>query len=213
MTQRAFTIDIDPANVDDNNIADDLATGTSWSSSDAEWLSTSHPDGLAHQLVVTTAGNEPAGNGPDLTITGTDADGKTITDTVTLPNATTVETSKYFKTVTSASADAATIDTFDIGFVDEVASKTYPLDNYLPYPPTVQADVTGTINFDIEYTNSDITTNTGQGNFIWVDDGNWTAVTADQTDDLTLPGYRAIRVIVNSYSSGAEIQLYFSFPY
>ena len=105
---RLQSFDIDPANVNAAGIANDLSTGTAWSfAGDAEWTATSATDGLAHRLVVTTAGNEPAGNAPNLTLVGTDANDNAITDTVVLPNITTVETTLYFKTVTSASADAA----------------------------------------------------------------------------------------------------------
>ena len=72
---RPYLIDIDPAAVDDNGIADDLPTGSAWAfGTDAEWLANSSGDGLAHRLVITTTGNEPAGNAPVLTLVGTDPD-------------------------------------------------------------------------------------------------------------------------------------------
>jgi len=216
---RPKKLDFDPADVDDNGIADDLAVGTSWSSSDTEWLATSCGDNLAHQLVVTTAGDEPGGNAPTLTITGTDADGKAQTDTVTLPNATTVETTKYFLTVTSATASAATIDTFDIGWVDEFASKTIPVDGYRDIAPFVGLDVTGTISLDVQLTNDNpflIGKTVGidtanqiadQSAMLWIDDDNLATVTSDVHGAISDWPVRAIRLIANSYTNGAEVQM------
>lgn len=218
---RPTKLDLDPAAVDDNGIADDLPTGTSWSlSGDAEWLADNSGDSLAHQLVITTAGNEPAGNAPTLTLTGTDADGKPQTDTVTLPNATTVETTKYFLTVTSATASAATVGTMDIGWVDEFASKTIVLDHYADTQPSAQVLVTGTINFDIEITLQNPFDDTqaapfdyaGQEDLAWLNDANFTGKTASLAAQLGIPGNRAMRVVVNSYTDTAELQVWVTQP-
>jgi hypothetical protein len=212
--------DFDPAVVDDNGIADDLPTGTSWSlSGDAEWLADNSGDNLAHQLVITTAGNEPAGNSPVLTLTGTDADGFVQTEAITLPNATTIETTKYFLTVVSAVASAATIDTFDIGWVDEFASHTIPVDSYKETPPSVGLNVTGTISLDVQLT-TDNPFRKGEGeplaaairitdqeSMLWIDDANLAAETADVHGAISPWPVNAIRLIANSYSSGAEVQM------
>lgn len=223
-TMSPIRLDFDPANADDNGIADDLVVGTSWSSSDTEWVATSSGDSLAHQLVVTTAGNEPGGNAPILTITGTDADGRTQTDTVTLPNATTVETTKYFLTITSASASAATIDTFDIGWVDEFASKTIVVDWYCEYAPLVSLNVTGTINLDIELTNDNPfllgrTDNevpaafqiVDQSAMLWINDDAIAAITADGHWQISDWPIKALRLVCNSYTDTAEVQAHFTF--
>lgn len=205
---RAKYLSFTPSDEDADGIADDLATGTDWSSSDAEWLATAVPDGLAHQLVVTTAGNEPAGNAPSLTLTGTDADGNAITDTVVLPNATTVETAKYFSTVTSATTGTDdTIDTMDIGWVDEFVSQTVPLDQYANRPATAQLTITGTIAVDIEDTLSDIRDGGEQSSWTWLNDANFTNKTASVGGNLAADAIRAVRVVANSYSSGATLEL------
>lgn len=171
---------------------------------------TTPTDGLAHQVSITSAANISA---ITLTLTGTDADGKTQTEAVTGPNATTVESTKYFKTLTSITASATLgANTMDVGWVDEVASQTIPLDFYANNPATVQVDVTGTLNFDIEVTNGDIfvaaTSYTDQSALPWLNDGNFTAKTADLIDDLAVAGVKAMRIVLNSYSSGAELQAY-----
>lgn len=212
--------DFDPANADDNGIADDLPTGTSWSlDGDVKWLTDNSGDSLAHRLVVTTAGNE-TGSTKTLTLTGTDADGKVQTDTVTLPSATTVETAKYFLTITSASSDVATIDTMDIGWVDEFASKTIPLDYDEQLPPTAQILVTGTIGFDIETTLQNPFDDSlaapfdyaDQSDFAWLNDANFTAKSASLVASLGVPGNRAMRFVCNSYTDTAEIQMWITQP-
>ena len=63
-----------------------------------------------------------------------------------------LRSTKYFLTVTSGVTQADTIDTFDIGWVDEFASPTIPLDSYRETAPLVSLDVTGTISVDVQLT-------------------------------------------------------------
>ncbi len=204
---RPFLIDIDPANVDDNGIADDLPTGTAWAfGTDAEWLATGSGDSLAHRLVITTVANEPGGNAPILTLIGTDADGIVQTEAITLPNATTVESTKYWLTVTSGTTQAATVGTFDIGWVDEVMTQTIPLNYRHTEAATFAADITGTINYTVEETLDEIHTKTNPSV-----DSSWFSLSALASKTVDLLGVGTVhatagRLVVNSYSSGAEIQ-------
>lgn len=206
--------DIDPAAADADGIADDLGTGTSWSlSGDAEWLASSASDGLAHQLVITTAADEPGGNAPTLTITGTDADGNTITDTVTLPDSTTVETAKYFLTATSATASAATVGTMDIGWVDEISTPTYMLNRYADTGALVHIDIsTEAMDLTIQVTMQDLNgtdTNSDQSTIAWINTGTAGLVTASSdVIGRVEAGVNALRVLVNSYTDTAEAQVY-----
>ena len=212
MTTRRF--DFDPANVDVDGIADGLATGTDWSfSATALWLLDRAGDGLAHRLGVTTVGNEPAGNSPSLTLTGTDADDNVITDVVVLPNATLVETTKYFLTVTSATTGSdETVGTMDIGWVDEFVSPTVYLDEQ--FQSNWQIDLTGTISIDTDFLMKDIRKGTllaDQNAEPWLDAvvATLDAETADSATAVVVPeGYVGMRFRVNSYSSGAEFQVY-----
>jgi len=200
--------DIDPANVDANGIAALLPAGTAWSfSGDAEWLATSAGDSLAHQLVITTVGNEPAGNAPVLTLTGTDADGNVQTEDITLPNATTIETTLYWLTVTSGATQAATVDTVDIGWVDEVATHSIPIDWRNSEGATYAVDVTGTIDYTVQEMFDPAQQSSPSQNASW---HNLTALAA-KTADLAAVGTvnaTAVRLLVNSYTDTAEIQLH-----
>lgn len=204
--------DMDPANVDPNGIADDLPTGTDWSlAADAEWLASDSGDSLAHRLIVTTAGNEPAGNGPTLTLTGTDADGRAQTEALVLPNATTIESTKYWLTVTSGSTGAnATVGTFDIGWVDEFAGATVRLGWRNGHATLWDVDVTGTINVGVEFTLDDFDNDvefTDQSAVDWtLSETGLTAETADILTNVT-NSYVAARVVVVSYTNTAEVQI------
>lgn len=178
-------------------------------------------DGLAHQLdIIDTATTDQSG--ATFTITGTDADGKAQTEAVTGPGSgATVESSKYFKTVTGVTiASGAACGTVDMGTVDEAASKTIPLNHMSSTPATVQVDVTGTIDYDIQVTLQDPfdTASAAPFNFddqedlAWVNDGNFGAKTADLLDDLATAGVRAMRIVTNSYSATAELQVYVTQP-
>ncbi len=183
---------------------------TSWNTAEtALWVATSAGDGLAHRLIITTTGNEPAGADPLLTLTGTDADGVPITETVTLPNATLVETTKYFLTVTEGSTgENAVAGVFDIGWVDEIASKTYPLDSRRNVPSNYQLDVTGTINVSLVFTMDRLNVGAEQSAIKFI--AGDAAITSETTDTaaVVMPsGFTGFRAVVNSYSTGAEVQL------
>jgi hypothetical protein len=204
---RPKTFDIDPANVNTTGY------GTGFTGAGPHTMTTTNSgDGLAHQVGV---GSTSDINTIVFTLTGTDADGRAQTDTVTGINNNVVESTKYFKTLTTIASDA-TIGgaTIDVGWVDEVASQTIPLDFYLPLPPTIDADLTGTANFDIQISTRNPLESgiVDQEDLAFIDDANWTGKSADYLDDLSLPGLRAMRFVTNSYSSGAEIQFYCTFP-
>jgi len=204
---RPYQLDIDPANTDDNGIADDLPTGTAWAfGTDAEWVASSSGDSLAHRLIITTAGDEPGGNAAVLTLTGTDADGIAQTEAITLPDATTIESTKYWLTVPSGTTQAATVGTFDIGWVDEVSTPTIPLNYRNTEAPMYAVDVTGTINYTVQETLDQIHTQANPS-----EDADWHNVTAlaSKTADLMEPGRinaTAGRLVVSSYTDTAEIQ-------
>ena len=211
---RPKQIDIDPANASLTGFASNV-TGAAFTIT-----TTATSDGLAHQVSIR---NDSATDhsGKTVTLVGTDADGRAQTEAVTGPGTSaTVESTKYFKTLTSATPSATIgADTFDIGWVDEVASQTIPLNWRSNTPALVHVVVTGTINYDIEATLQDIYNNgsapftfTDQEDAAWFNDANFTAKTASLADDLALAGYRAIRIVINSYTDTAELQVFLTYP-
>ncbi len=168
-------------------------------------------DSLAHKVDLTSAANLSAIN---MTIAGTDADGQSITEVIAGPNANTVTSTKFFKTITSITA-ASTLgaSTMDVGLNAASVSKTIPLEIYrFGQLPSAGITITGTINVDIEGTMSEIraadaqTAPLAQNTFDWENDGNFTAKTASLIAVLAA-GYRAVRLAINSYTAGATVAL------
>lgn len=193
-------IDIDPANVSLTGFASNV-TGATFT-----LTANSSGDGLAHQVSIR---NDAASDhsGKTITLIGTDPDGNSLTEVVTGPGVSaTVESTKYFLTLTSATP-SATIggDTFDIGWVDEVSTYTWPLNWRCSEAATYAVDVTGTIDYTVQETLDDIRTVAAQS-VAW---HNLTALAA-KTADLVAVGTvnaTAVRLLVNSYTDTAEIQM------
>lgn len=173
----------------------------------------SSPDGLAHQLVVTTTTDESSSNA---TIVGTDADGRPQTESFgALPNNTTKESTKYFKTVSSITLSATVgSDTFDVGIVDEVVSPSLPLNWQSAVGAKFFLDVTGTLNVDVQFTIADPALFADQDANKWVEPyASLTAETADSTSVVAADaGFGWYRIQWNSYSSSAALTLYAAQP-
>lgn len=198
-------IDMDPANTSATRYASN-ATGATWT-----LAQTTPGDGLARIVSIT---NDSANDhsGKTAVLTGTDADGRAQTETVTLPGASVAVTStKHFLTLTSV-VPSATIgaDTMDIGIGDDIVSQTIPLNYRSDVPASAALDVTGTINVDIELTFDPPNrpgefTWTDQSSPAWFNAANFTAETADIMSTLET-GATALRVRINSYTDTAEVQ-------
>jgi len=152
---------------------------------------------------ITSASNISART---FTVTGTDADGQAQTSTITGPNATTVYGTKYFKTISSISVDAATGAALTVGTDDAAVSKTYPTSNAYMGSEVIglMVDVTGTVNYTLQYTMQDVQNGAQPSTLTWISHDYIAAQTADVGGNITVP-VRAIRMKINSYSSGAIV--------
>jgi hypothetical protein len=186
---------------------DGIVDGATGATSPLTQLTTGPGDGLAHQVNITSAANLSA---ITFTITGTDADGVALVEAVTGPAATTVESTGYFKTVTSVAISATLgANTVDLGWVDEFVTPTIPLNTYAQ-GVSGNIDVTGTINYTVQATNSDVRTRSEDGPFNWFDIEDATIDLIDITADVQFgigPIPRAVRIKANSFSSGATAAL------
>lgn len=197
---------LDPANVDTDGLADDLTGEGPWGESDFE--ATAVPDGLAHQLSITSGDDLDEIN---FTLVGTDADDNEISETIAGPDNGTVETTKYFKTLTSITASATVgEDTFDVGWVDEFVSPTIQLNWRLNVPSHWLWSESGTLEADIEFTVAD------PGRFAEQADIPW-SLPVSGLDDVqngeyweAPAGLVAARVKFNSYTDTAEATVYAS---
>lgn len=163
-------------------------------------------DGMAHRLDIIDADTTNQVSAT-YTITGTDADGIAESEDIAGPGSgVTIETLKYFKTVTSITiASPVVASTIDVGTVDEVISKTVPL-NYRSLAATYAVDVTGTISYTVKETMDSIHNLTNPSV-----DSSWHNLSAltTKTADLASVGtvnMTGCQLVVNSYSTGAEIQ-------
>jgi hypothetical protein len=186
---------------------DGIVDGATGATTPLAQLSTGPGDGLAHQIAIVSAANLSA---ITFTLTGTDADGVALTEAVTGPNATTVESTGYFKTVTSIAISATLgANTVDIGWVDEFVTPTIQLNTYAQ-GVSGNIDVTGTIDYTVQATNSDIRTRDEDGAFNWFDvvdaSIDLIAITADVQFGMG-PIPSGLRLKANSYSASATAAL------
>lgn len=194
---------ITPLTPDPNGIFEDQTTGGAGNLtldgalvSDGSWTSS---DGTAHQISFESAGDI---SGVTITITGTDADDNAITEDVTGPNATTVESSSYFKTVTQIAVDGAVGTNMEGGPVDELVTNTIPLDHYRS-EAALGIDLSGTANFTVQHTFANVLAD-GTSSVTWYDHDTLTSIstTTDGNYDKT-PS--ATRLKLNSYTAGCSL--------
>ena len=198
---RPNLMDLDPDDVSLTRFLSN-ATGATWT-----LTNTTPGDALAHQISIRNdSGTDHSGKTADLV--GTDPDGDAQTETLNLPaGAATVESTKYWLTLASVTPSATIgADTMDIGFVDELSSHTYPIDYRSPYACNISVDVTGTINFTVQETFANVLAGTAA---VWVNITALASKTADTTSTASV-GATAIRLVVNSYTDTAELQMYTS---
>lgn len=203
---RIIEIDIDPIDVDADGItvAETLGGAGNFAITGALASGGSVTFDYARQLLQTAVGNETART---FTITGTDRDGRAQVVTMAGVNATTAETTTYWKTVTRIASDGATAGNVSFGTVDEVTSQTIPLNYYAAEAATVAVDVTGTVNYTVQQAFQDVESVLSAGNDLtWYDVSALAAQTADLVSLITHRA-TAVRLVVNSYSSGAELQM------
>ena len=132
---------------------------------DADGIAASQTPAAGGEQSLTLAGNPPvtmlvditsAGNDSARTfvVTGTDRYDEVISETVNPgPNSGTVQTTKQFKTVTSITVDDDTAGAITVGWAAVVYSRWLPLETtFKQIEVGVGVDVTGTVDFDLEYT-------------------------------------------------------------
>jgi len=165
-------------------------------------------DSLAHQVSIR---NDSATDhsGKTVTLVGTDHLGRALTEVVTGPaGSATVESTGYFLTLTSATPSATIgADTFDIGWVDEFVTPAIPMD-WRSGIGALEIVITGTINIDLDSSNSDIQNSTDSASWL-VDTSTNAGVTASKWITFNA-NPRFIRVKANSYSSGATVKLLYA---
>lgn len=156
--------------------------------------------GEAQIISIESAGNLSA---ITFTVTGTDADGRVQAEVITGPNATTVKTTEYFKTVTQIAVSAAVVTNVEVGplAADGAVSKTVGLDwRENPFAVALGITITGTVTYTAQHTFNDIQ---DFGNeLIWFDNDGITAKTVNEDGNLAFPVI-GCRLEITSFTSGA----------
>lgn len=211
---RAFIIDVDLENANLTGIAaaaSSAGTSVALAGSLTSGGVFTSADGLGR---IITIKDESADTQTDVTFTlvGTDAQGDAISDVITGPaSGATVVSSKFFNTLSSVTVSAAqagteTVDIGTRGTTLAAVSKVYPINSLDQIPAMVSVNVTGTLNFTVQQTYDDLINNKDSSGVIrWEDITALTSKSADTTAQIGL-GARGLRVQVNTYSTGAELQ-------
>jgi hypothetical protein len=153
-------------------------------------------------VTLTSLGNL---SGVLFSITGTSPNGSSQTEVLTGPNANTVTSTMTFATITAISTDGAVATDVEAGYTQSGYSAWWPLDIYTPNQvTTISVNVSGTINYSVEYTNEDPFDNS----IVQLPKAHPNAAltngTADQTE-FTTTLMRAVRFKVNSGDGTARV--------
>lgn len=106
----------------------------------------------ARRVIFTSAGND---TGITFTITGTNWSGSPISETVTGASGGAASTVLDYKTVTGVTASGASAGNVSIGTNGVAASPWVRLDGWMYSNVSIQADVTGTVNYTLQQTLND----------------------------------------------------------
>lgn len=180
-------------------------------SSDGTWAS---PDATAHRVGITSVGDD---SGRTFTITGT-VRGHAVTEAVVGANAGTAESTQYFDYISDTSVDDATADAVTVGVVDE-AILVIPVDYTVPNLG-ITIVVTGTITYSLDHTQTNIHAVDRKTGLItnaytdwnWINNSDISSATTSAESGYVFP-IEAIRIRVESYSTGAELQIDAHQPY
>lgn len=153
----------------------------------------------AYRLDLESVGNI---SGVNFVITGTDENDAAVTETIAGPNANTVTTTEYFKTISTITVDGAVGTNTSIGTTDELLTQTYPTEIQVA-DTSLAVNIGGTINFTVQNCYERVTAGATPN---WINITALASKTADTQTALTAP-VAAFRLVLNSYSAGATFEL------
>ena len=151
------------------------------------------------RVLITAAGNESA---KTFTVTGTGANGNTVSEVITGPNAATAQSVLDYKTVTSITISAAAAGAITVGTSGVGGSRWVSFDAFAPSFISLQCNVTGTINYTVQTTLNDPydpITPVAPASVVWVNSSDSAVVGAtanQQSNFLFCPVYA--RILINS---------------
>ena len=199
-TLTLYTVDVDGIAADQKITAPAAMLLNGIESSGGTWTS---PDGYAHQIALESSADIQTAV---FTVVGTDSNGAAQTETITGINNSAVESTKYYKTITSITPDISVASNVHAGLVDEAVTKAYPLSEKGSGHITYQVTVSGTASVSFQGTLDDPQLVTVPN---WVTLTSGSALTASTLLAFQGP-LAAARLMVNSYSSGAVVTFFVS---
>lgn len=158
-------------------------------------------DNLAHLVTIDPSGSV-SGN---YTLTGTDSDGFSQTETLATDTVNTVTSVKYFLTLTSVLAPSGIgAETVEIGWSDVCIGPTVPLNRLqVDFQVSLGVDISGTINYTVQHCLRDIRA-ANPSTLTWWPHASLVSKTADTDGNYASP-VSATRLLINSSTSGATI--------
>lgn len=107
---------------------------------------------VARRVLITTTGNE---TGKTFVITGTNASGNAISESVAGVNNSTVASVLDYKTVTSITISSNAANALTVGTNTVAGSPWVRFDDWAPSPISIQCNVSGTVNYTVQQTLDD----------------------------------------------------------
>lgn len=159
------------------------------------------------QVLITAVGDE---SGRTFTVTGTNWDGVTISETITGPNASTAASVLSYQTVTSVEVDAATADAITVGTNGIGDSPLIPMNlRQTPFNASVGIVADGTIDYTVRHTFDDVLGQSAstQHTFFNHDSTDLVNATASQDGNYAFP-VSGIQVRINSGTGTLKIRVY-----
>lgn len=139
------------------------------------------------------------------TVYGTDQSGRIISEALAGPNNNTVSTILDFLTVTRISVSAAVGTNVEVGTTGVGASVPIPMNlGQTPFNATITVDVTGTIDYTVQYTNDPVFD--GVGPFLWFNHVDLVGDTTDAVGTIISP-ITALRILTNSGDGTAVMRV------
>lgn len=158
---------------------------------------------VGHQVSIYSAGNL---SGVTFTVIGTDPDGHALSEAITGPNNTTVESTNYFRTVTSVSTSGTIASDAEVGIVDEIATQRVLIEpRAASYAPGIGVHISGTASLTAQVSMSDPYDSAVTP--VYIADTTLASKTATFYSQLAVT-VAAVRVVTNSYSSGATFEFH-----
>ena len=188
--------------------ADGFCENVTGDISAAAWttIAGSPADGCSHQTTLASTANL---SGITITVNGTDAEDRVLTEDIAGPNNNTVTLTAYFKTVTSVSAGATLgANTMNVGWTALCYTPTYPTRVYSHGSPNMSVNLGGTtVNYTMQETNDNIYVNNPAQWHNIPDRDNIAVGTVGEAAD----GTSGLRISVNSHTTG-ELYITYSQP-